>query len=643
MLKPASLTSCFILILTLVLTVLVYSPGLDGGFLFDDYPNLQDLGAYGGVTDLETFKSFVFNGWSGPTGRPIAMASFLLDDNTWPSQGAWFKDTNLKIHLLVGLLICWSSLHLLRLHNRSESEAVWIALITTSIWLLHPYLVSTTLYVVQRMAQLAALFMMVGITGFLYGRLLLSVRPKAAYLWMSLSIGLGTLFALFSKENGVLLPLLILVIEFCLPTNLRPLSRVWKVMFLWLPSAVIVVALASKIDFSPDAWPTRTFTQPERLLTEPRIIWEYLYHLYVPRIEGRGLFQDGYAISRGWLNPTITIFAVVSLVALFLAALLLRKRLPLLSLAVLFFFAAHLVESTVIGLELYFEHRNYVAAAFLFLPLAGQLVTLANVIRPYVVVLICAMILLLLAGMTWQRANLWSDSNELELYWASATPDSPRAQNTIAAMYYRSGKVDEAMTVMAEAVARLPDSGLLTMRLLLQKTYEGMAVESDFVEAGERLAVQPFDAQAVKGVRTLVDYVAELDSDHNYIVFTLNLIGVMGENEEYSNFPLVTRLLAYAEARLLLAQGHITLATKKYEIAMDLYGDTDAALSMVAEMAQAGHFQSALHLLKHAKIIYRDQDDGRLKRSRAVYDFEIERLENTLQNDLKNNNLELSR
>ncbi len=95
-----------LLVLVLIVVACMYRPGLQGGFIFDDYPNLQELGTYGGVVDRETFNNFVFNGIASSLGRPLALATFLLDDNTWPSQGAWFKETNLKIHLLTGLLLC---------------------------------------------------------------------------------------------------------------------------------------------------------------------------------------------------------------------------------------------------------------------------------------------------------------------------------------------------------------------------------------------------------------------------------------------------------------------------------------------------------------------------------------------------------
>ena len=147
----ASITLFFIL----VLCASVYWVGLKGNFLFDDYPNLQELGTYGVIDSWDKGRAFIFNGFAGPTGRPISLASFLIDINTWPTAPYPFKYTNLMIHLLNGILLCWGTLLLLRNYEYKEQRAVWIALMSAAIWLLHPYFVSTTLYIVQRMAQLA--------------------------------------------------------------------------------------------------------------------------------------------------------------------------------------------------------------------------------------------------------------------------------------------------------------------------------------------------------------------------------------------------------------------------------------------------------------------------------------------------------
>ena len=59
--------------------------------MLDDFHNLESLGAYGGVVDLESALRFIFSNESGPLGRSVAMASFLLNDSAWPdNKCCWF-------------------------------------------------------------------------------------------------------------------------------------------------------------------------------------------------------------------------------------------------------------------------------------------------------------------------------------------------------------------------------------------------------------------------------------------------------------------------------------------------------------------------------------------------------------------------
>ena len=62
--------------------------------------------------------------------------------------------------------------------------------------------------------MLAATFVFAGLWGYAHGRSLLAQgRRRTAYVWMSLSLALGTLLAVLSKENGALLPVLAWVLE----------------------------------------------------------------------------------------------------------------------------------------------------------------------------------------------------------------------------------------------------------------------------------------------------------------------------------------------------------------------------------------------------------------------------------------------
>lgn len=625
----------------LLLTFFCYRPGLDGGFLFDDFPNLETLGTYGGVHDWETFINFLTSGAAGPTGRPISLLSFLIDANNWPTSPEPFKYTNLQIHLLCGALLFWTQILFLRLFNRhSSKEIYWVAFLSSSLWLLHPYFVSTTLYVVQRMAQLTTLFTLIGLILYLHGRSIIQSRPTAAYIWMSTAVILGTLLATLSKENGVLLPLLILTIEFSLHSRPLPLSRWWQWFFLYLPSISLVIYLLSLINLSPDAWPQRPFNQEQRLLTEPRIILEYIRNLLIPTINTSGLFQDGFAFSTSLTNPPTTLISIIILLLTIISAFIFRHRWPLFTLATLFFFTGHLIESSLIGLELYFEHRNYLPTAFLFLPIASALVNLKNTID-YRLVIFCSVLTLCTLGfLTYQRARSWGDTDQLQILWALQTPESPRARNALAEVMLRQGRLDESIDLLQKACLDLPNSALLSIRLQIHLIIAQKSTPADFSKTAAQLRKQPFDAQAVKALDLLVETIEAPNGNSNStqenILGIEKILNAAQENQQYFRQSLFQRFVPYLRARVYMASGRTESAFNEYKVAMNRYGDTDAALSMVAQMAQHGHINEALQLLYQAKIIFRNQPEKTLKRSRTVYNLEFERLEKNLIHD-KNN------
>lgn len=453
----------------LTVAFLVYLPGLTGSFLFDDYANLNKLGDFNGVRNIETFKRFVFSGIAGPTGRPISLLSFLANDTSWPSQPYLFKLTNLFLHLLTAAIlfeICCRLAHI-RSDQVETRHVGWIAGIAAASWLLHPFFVSTTLYVVQRMAILSALFVGLGLLIYIHGRCLLKAHPQKAYGWMSFAVIGCTVLAVFSKENGALLPILILTVEWSVLQNakasLAPLNRVWKTLFLWLPLCSLlsytVVGLATgKI---ADSYASRSFTLIGRVLTECRIIFDYLYQLFIPQMYTRGLFHRDILSSENLFSPPSTFAAVIGIIFLLGLGFYVRKRMPFITLAIIFFFAGHSLESSVFPLELYFEHRNYLPAFFLFLPLAQLAVSCPA--KKSVSITMTVAWLAVLAFFTLQRASLWGHPNQLALLWANNNPISQRAQRNAAITLEGSDQPYLAMAVLRRAAKNMPDN--LTIRL----------------------------------------------------------------------------------------------------------------------------------------------------------------------------------
>lgn len=593
------------LALIVLLAFLIYLPGLKGVFLFDDYPNLAGLEAYAYQYDFAEAKKFVESGFSGPTGRPIALASFLSQTAAWPNDPFPFKLINLFIHLICGLLLYWVIFLLLKSYQYDKHKTAWIALIATTMWLLHPFLVSTVLYVIQRMAQLSLLFSLLAILGYLKGRSYLMINELKAYLIMSGSIVAGTVLATYSKENGALTPLLILVIEFLHPKGIVKPHKFWCLLFLWVPSIAIIFILLKELNFTDNLWPNRNFNQKERLLTEARVLVDYLSNLYIPQYEKHGLYQDGILISKSIFAPMITLLSIISILILMLAAFFYRNKYPLFALAVLFFFGSHLMESTLIGLEIYFEHRNYVGAIFIFLPVAASIYYLYENKNKKLAVLVGVLILSFLSFMTYQRTTLWGSGERLTLYWAQNSPNSPRAQYEIVNYFIKHNHIEEAEHYLTSAVDHLPESALLNLYLLTVKTNYGKVEDQDYIDTYERLKLQKFDTQAFEAVKLLTDIVIERGVQSE-LQNTLIFLKTLDEFIEKSKFYPYWQNSPYLQAKIYLKLDQPQDALIQYQYAFERLNMIEAGLKMVAELASGKYFREAKLMLDLVNALYQN-------------------------------------
>lgn len=618
------------------LAALLLAPALQGGFLFDDFHNLDALGAHGGVRDATTLKAYLASGFNaGPTGRPLALLSFLIDANDWPASPYGFKRTSLGLHLINGLLLAWATLKLLAATGEPPSRVAWAAVLTAALWILHPLLISTTFYPVQRMAMLAATFTLAAFVTYWHGRARLPHAPRRALAWMGASLTVGTLLATLSKENGALLPLLVLAAEFSLARRLPPLPKAFGALFLALPAAAVVGLLLSHLTLDPHPWPNRPFNAIERLLTEARILWDYLGWWFLPRIEDAGLFRDAYPISRALLDPPTTLLALLGLVGLIGAAIAARRRYPWLAFALLFFFVGHLMESTWLGLELYFEHRNYLPTAFLFLPLALALTAPLQVLSWRPSAMIALVLLALLATLSHLRAQLWSNPIQLEAYWAAAAPDSPRAANALARHYLDwVGDSRRAREILDTALATHPHNALLNLSKLQLAINLGTADAETFTEAGKGLALAPLDGQALLGLRHIVQTLMRPNVSATHREAMRQLLDHLTSNPDWAKDRYFQRLLPYLRAQLALGDRRPDEAESFYREAIQRYGNVDSAMQIVAEMGNAGYYDQALRLLDMAEALLADSQMRQgLLFDRETYAREIARIRNLLQED----------
>lgn len=461
-------TTALLIAAILSAIVLAYLPGLSGPFLFDDWASLPALGSSGPIRDVGSFLRYVTSGTADPTGRPLALASFALNARDWPAAPLPFKLTNLAIHLVNALLLGWLLTrlgHSYGLRRYRLRAAAWFA---AALWALHPFLVSTVLYVVQREAMLASTFAFLALIAWLVARDAFAHESPRAAAWLYLGAGGATVLAVLCKANGVVVPLLILAIEVTLPPlEHRAAERYARHvrLALVLPSVLLLTSLAWLAVSAAGAppIPVRGWTINQRLITEPAILFDYLARLWLLRPAGGAFFHDQLAPANSLFDPWYAWLPPLAWIALFVAAIACRRRFPSIAVALLFFLAGHVLESTSVPLELYFEHRSYLPAALMFWPLSLAIVSsrYAWLRRSLPAVLVAGLFVL-----TRSQATLWGDQLAQATVWADLQPESPRAQANAARTEYSHGLLRAARQRIDRASVRFPAEPQIAINLI---------------------------------------------------------------------------------------------------------------------------------------------------------------------------------
>lgn len=427
-----------LLALGVALLWLVYWPGLGGGWVFDDFSNIVDNESLRVDWDSgwQHWREAALSSASRDLPRPLAMTSFALDHAIHGFDPFWMKFANVSIHVANFLLVFGLVRALLRMPALAQASAArrdGVALWTAFAWALNPIHLMAVLFVVQRMESLCHTFVFAGLWLYAVGRLRVHETGRG---WSTMILGLvsGAGAGTLVKESAALLPIYALLVEWALlrtsgAARIGERRRLqWFFgIFVLLPATFAAVRLLPRA-LDPAAYAGRDFTLVERLLTEARVLVDYLHWMLVPDLARMSLYHDAYPISRALWAPPSTAIAFALLAILAAIALLSCSRRPLLALGIAWFFAAHALTATIWPLELVFEHRNYFASLGIALALVDILLLMPRTPSAGRIGWIVAILLLLGHALaTAVRAREWSDQLGFSRIEATKHPESPRA------------------------------------------------------------------------------------------------------------------------------------------------------------------------------------------------------------------------
>ncbi len=594
------------LLLLLVVTWLVYRPALSGGFLLDDYPNLSKLQLINGELTIENLKNYLYASESGVLKRPVSVLSFLLDSHKWPVEAYNFKKNNLILHLLNGALLVLLLWQILQSTIKDTDQRFVVVLVASALWLLNPFMMSTVMYPVQRMSMLPVTCLLLGLHAYITIRLkhdVLSTKRQHGYLLLLL-LGVAGVAAL-AKENGLLLLLLFPLFEQMVCKRCMGLPALNKSGRLWLvviPVALFVLAFLLQLPQLSTGYEYREFSVFERLLSQPHAITSYLMHLLLPATMTEGVYTDGFSQVLQHSHHWKLYVSWLILMALVVLAWLSRNKYPWLGFALAFYLVGHLLESTIIPLELYFEHRNYLPALFLFVPVALLLRRLLR--QKHWLIAVSVLLVGVFAFQTYLKASIWGDDLLLHERTISEYPESSRVKLAGMQKYFAAQQGEQALAVLT---AGLQQNNDLSLRIVdgILKCNQGIFTEADYAQLTAALQQHQFTKEMVASFDQL--YQALLDGQCQYVIDDQQvdqLLQLFADN--VAGKPRFGRsLLYYFQAYFALARaGDVSASSQLFIKSFEQNQDFVTLITGIRAFNQRGDHQAVLALAEYGLSVY---------------------------------------
>jgi hypothetical protein len=540
----------FIYLLVLVGVVfLLYSNTFNNPFILDDWSNItSNISLRLEDFSLKEIKESARD--SQISTRPISYITFALNYYFHQFRLPGYHLVNILIHVFAGIFLYLFFKITLSLESQRQQIVVsnMLAFSAALLWVIHPLHIQSVTYIVQRMNSMAAMFYILSMLLYVQARVTPAMLKKFLYFGGCLISGL---LALGSKEIAATLPFFILLYEWYF---LQDLSISWLRKRL-LPIAAVAILFGAIVLFylgdDPVArimasYNIRDFSLAQRVLTEFRVVVFYISQVFLPHPSRLNL-EHHFLISNSLFDPFVTLLSLGLLLVMFIGAILLAKRQRLISFSIFWFLGNLVIESSVIGLEIIFEHRTYLPSMLFVLAaivLADRLLKTARVKTALLV-----LVFLVFSTWTFQRNMVWQDELALALDSVAKSPDKPRTHMVLGTVYKSQQKYDAAVMHYEKALSLNPSLGLAIVHynygniLMMQEKYVEAAnhyLEAKKLEPNEdmirinlanALQLQGKTEEAIEVLEELLRLDPENDSAHNNLGIAMLKLGRLASAE----------------------------------------------------------------------------------------------------------------
>ena len=568
----------------------IYSNTFDVPFIFDDADNIQNSSLRIGEFSVDSLKKAAVE--STLTKRPVANISFAINYYFGEYNVRGYHFVNIFIHVAASffLYLLLEITFNFPVIQKKYGKSLLLPVFSALLWLTNPLATQSVTYLVQRMNSMASMFYVLAVLCYVQGRIsgvtggsLQQILNR--WFWFCAALISGIL-AIGSKEIAVTLPVIIFLYEWYFFQNL---SWAWlKRKIPWIAALLIFLYGAAYFYLGNNpvqnvfnSCNNRQFSTLERVLTECRVVLHYIGLLLYPN-PNRLVFDYNVTLSHSLFAPITTFISLFSLVIISGFAVYAAKKERLLSFCIIWFLVNLVLESSVICLEIIFEHRTYLPAMFL-LPIIPLLIYRTG-LHKIIVISILLLLVIVCGHWTMERNKIWQDPVRFWQDSITKQPGKARCYNNLGVALGEARNFSGANQAFIQALTLLPDfpeaySNLGVLMYQQSRLSEAennfkhsLVLRSDYIEARFNLASLykeqgKYDA-ALKQYRALSHQIPEYSILNKDMGQTLLR---MGEVEDSLIFLAKAYTKLPKDEAVLLDRGEAFMRIGKLEEAVKSY------------------------------------------------------------------------
>ena len=443
------------IILIILLSLVSYFNVFKNEFVWDDHVFILDNQDIRSFSNLPLF----FKQDTDGLYRPLRSLHYTFIYAMAGKNEFLYHFNSIFLHTIISILVF---LIIYEIVNRRN-----IALISALIFAVHPIHTGRVTNITAGFDLLGIFFMLLSF--YFYIKFSNNIKDssnkinvlKNKYLLSSLLI---YLLAVFSSEEAIVLPLIIILYEFCfnresfnkklIKNNIKKYIPFFVVALFFIIVRFIIVGFRGRIE---------EYLAGNFFLTMLTMLKVYVYYIYLLIVPiNLTLFHE--------ISPAVSLFdfkvlfSVLILITIFFFTLRYNKN-RILFFSVFWFFIALIPFSNILPLQVFMAERYlYVPSIAFSLLLSYLLITLFNYkfksknIIKYSVVVFIILLLSFYVFSTVKRNNEWRDNLTLWSKTVASNPNNSRAHDNLGFTYERAGDTEKALVEFEKSVKLQPDN-----------------------------------------------------------------------------------------------------------------------------------------------------------------------------------------